>query len=165
MKKLMLAIGILLVVLSVAGATAAFNIHAQTNGVEETTQDFGAVWDQSVTVKPASFKPSLGAEAAIAMAREEVKKRDHWDVAALPARTTIAKFTGEPEGRPGSFVKDLSVRIVVIENVPIRAHFGETIKTRVSLALEDETGEFIYGAITMDTRDNCDTDPNNLVCH
>lgn len=165
MKKLILAIGVSLVMLSVVGVTVAFAIQRQTTGAEETTQDIGAVWDQDVIVAPTSFKPSLSAAAAIGIAAENVKTRVHWDVVALglPARATIAKFTGEPEG-PRTFVKDLPVRIVVFDNVPTRASLGETIKTRVSVVLDDATGEFIYGVISGETRDNCATSPNNVGC-
>ncbi len=154
MKKLLVVCGVVLAFVVVLAGTLAFATRS-SQGEEETTQDIGARWDQDVQVMPATFRPALSADAAIARATQELKEGDHWDAVALklPVRSTVATFTGKPVG-PRPAVKDLKVRIVVFENVPLHRYCcpGDSRpytpgRSTASIVLDDATGEFIYGAL------------------
>lgn len=160
MKRII--IGTILTLLVVAGTSigvvAAFpkSSGSGTNAIE-STGDIGARWDlyaQDGMLTPATFRPTMSKDEAIAKAIGYLKSRDNWDAVALglPVRTTVGLFSGQTEDG-GPWVTNLKARVVVFDNIPIAPirppgyDAPYTGMVRFTMVLDDATGEFVYGTI------------------
>ena len=125
-------------------------------GEKETIRDIGARVPGEVELSPDSFIPMLSKEKAVSLSREDAAKGFNIpmsEVNELPVDSTVARFTGET-AVPGPDVSDHKVRVVVFkdfDSVSAFVPYGFTARygdPRLTLVLDDATGEVIYGAVT-----------------
>ena len=125
-------------------------------GEEETTRDIGARVPGEVELSPDSFIPMLSKQEAVSISKEDAAKGFNIPMSELndlPVDSTVARFTGKTDV-PGPDLSGHKVRVVVFKDfdyvsafVPydFTARYGDP---RLTLVLDDVTGEVIYGAVT-----------------